>query len=137
MRVLALLLCLFSGIQSGAPPLSDEDIVRGIVIGGSFEGKMARRISPLGDAAAVMVIKILGEKDPSAAQGQAVLLVLRISFADTGLIRNESDRDPRAALFLLKSMESAARSSKLHGEISETRKFLLTQREKLKSAPKQ
>lgn len=107
--------------------VSTEELIRRIIDQGEIEGRMVGRIGPIGDSAAVTVIKILGGRNLTPTQVERILLVLNISFADLRSVEHEVDRQPRAALFLLKSLDASVRDSALKKKIDDTRRFVIDQ----------
>jgi hypothetical protein len=89
-----------------------------------LEGPTEKVLSRSGDSAAVAITKIIGGRDLTANEIDRTLLVLNRSFAAPRIIENESDRQPRTALFVLKYLSSLPVTPELKQRIAETRTFV-------------
>src|SRR5579859_6317002 len=70
-------------VNSDAPaPLTPEEMIRQMIELRSVEGQMQKRIGNMGDAAAVVVTRILAGDEPRPVDIDMVLTVLDLSFAD-------------------------------------------------------
>ncbi len=83
-----------------------------------------KELNKLGDASAEALTKVLGKKNLSSAEINQVVLILRLSFDAPGAIEVESDRRPKAALALLKQLNSLKVSPEASKRIRETREFV-------------
>ena len=88
---------------------------------------MHKQIARMGDAASVTLTKVLGEKKLDEIDIKMALVILRSSFADPSLVENEADRQPRAALFVLRCIERDAHDAGTKKEVTETREYLQEQ----------
>jgi hypothetical protein len=78
----------------------------------------------MGDAAAVVVTRVLAGRAVGTAEIDSVLVVLNSSFADPSMVR-ASDREPRTALFVLRYMDSSTSDAKLKQRIADTRNRIM------------
>jgi hypothetical protein len=101
--------------------MSQEQVIRRMIDTGVSEGHDQKVIGGMGDAAAVMVTKILADRKVSPSEVDSVLVVLDSSFADPRAIDVASDREPRAALFLLRCLELDTSDIQLKRRIGETK----------------
>jgi hypothetical protein len=116
--VLALLCVVCSALCQS---LSQEQVIRRMIDTGVLEGHDQKVIGGMGDASAVMVTKILADRKVSPSEVDSVLVVLDSSFADPRAIDIASDREPRAALFLLRGLELDTSDIQLKRRIGETK----------------
>lgn len=79
---------------------------------------------PLGDEGAVAIARVISDRSLTRAEVEMVLTLLQDSFSDVGQIQPASNRQPRAALLLLRYLEYSADDPELKKEIAETRKLL-------------
>jgi hypothetical protein len=86
-----------------------------------------KAINRLGDRAAVGLMRILADKTvTSPDQVKSILSILRTAFSAPSVIAVEADRQPRATLFLLQSLESVQVSNRdVIAEIGKTRTLIL------------
>jgi hypothetical protein len=86
-----------------------------------------KAINRLGDRAAVGLMRIIADKTvTSPDQVKSILSILRTAFSAPSIIAVEADRQPKATLFLLQSLESIQLSSRdVIAEIGETKAFIL------------
>jgi hypothetical protein len=87
-----------------------------------------KRIARLGDAVGIALLKILSDtdlKNPSIIK--AILPIIRQSFAAPTIVTNESDRQPKVTLFLLKYLDQNVGDAGLRREIQETARFVDSQ----------
>jgi hypothetical protein len=76
----------------------------------------------MGDAAAVLVTKVVAGKHLSTNEIDSVLTILNISFG--GEVKNASDREPRAALFILQLCDLSTQDRELKKRVARTREYL-------------
>jgi hypothetical protein len=105
--------------------LTPEQVIRRMLDTGILEGHDHKVIGPMGDAAAVAVTKVLAGRNVSAADIDTVLVILESSFADPRMVDSVSDREPRTALFVLRSLDSYTADPQLKQRISATRKRIV------------
>jgi hypothetical protein len=133
-----ILLCIFSGLaasQEGTAPEAAEKAVQAVMSrasDGAYTSWDEKELDKLGDAAAVALTKVVGEKDLNPDEIKQVLLILTLSFNAPRMIAIEADKQPRTALFILKCLDRLARDPDLMNRISATR-ILLEQVSKPKS----
>jgi len=78
----------------------------------------------MGDAAAVVVAKILADKDLGTQDIDSALWILGQAFADPSMLKNVSDRQPRSSLLLLKYFSVSTNDPDLKKRIEETRRYV-------------
>jgi hypothetical protein len=81
----------------------------------------------MGDAAAVVVTKVLADKNSSAREIGAILDIIHLSFSAPRLVENVPDREPRTTQFILQYLNLANTDKKLKKRIAEEKEFVLTQ----------
>jgi len=124
MMVLSLVSCCITDGQTGNNP---EAVIERMIDSGSLEGHDQKVIGPMGDAAAVVLTKVLAGRTLSADQIDSSLLILNVAFADPSMVEIASDRKPRAALFILQAFDHSVRDAALKKRIAETRKYIQEQ----------
>ena len=129
MRILSLgiVLFMFSGLglcQDEPAPDAAEKAVQ-ILMSRSSEGAYTswdqKELDKLGDAGAVALTKVVGEKDLNPNEIRQALLTLTLSFDAPRMIAIEADRRPRTALFVLKHLDHLTSDQDLKNRISEER----------------
>ena len=118
---LTIILSALGNAQAGGDP---ERIIRRIVDGGISEGHDQKVIGPLGDASAVLITKILSDRNLTSQTIDNVLVVLEGSFADPTFVEITSDREPRTALLLLRYLDISTSDIGLKRRIADTRKYI-------------
>lgn len=124
---LALVTCvglLLCGLGEGQAGNNPEHIVQRIVDTGLSDGHDQKVIGYMGDAAAVLVTKILAGRDLTSMNVDGALVVFQSSFADPGFVDIVADRQPRTALFVLKCFDSSTSDPALKKRIEETREYV-------------
>ena len=105
-----------------------ENIVRGflnqkpglIMLAGQMEGPLNRG----GDAAAIAITKVVGDKDIGSDGITRILLLIHMSYEAPRIIENQSDRQPRTTLFVLKYLSTLPVSPELKKKIGDTEQFV-------------
>src|SRR6267154_662799 len=122
------LFVLFPRIGYGqAVNTNTEQQIKNTLVSGGYSGQTDKQLSRIGDAAAVIVTKVLGESNLAPQDIENILIVIHLSFSAPHLVEAPEDRNPRATLFLLRSLNSVTTDEKLRQRISEERKFVLGQ----------
>ena len=98
-----------------------EEIIRRNIDQGWFDGHDAKVIGGIGDAAAVVVTKVLAGRDLTAQQIDNTLAVLNEAF---GGVESGPDAEPRTALFVLRALELSTNDAQLRGRIAQTKKYV-------------
>jgi hypothetical protein len=93
----------------------------------SVEGQMQKRIGNMGDAAAVVVTRILAGDETRPADIDMVLTVLDLSFADPSAVVTVSDRQPRTTLLVMQYLDFCAKDPALKARIAESRRYIQEQ----------
>ncbi len=119
---LAVILSALGNTQAGSDP---ERTIRRIVDDGISEGHDQKVIGRLGDTSAVLITKILSDKDLTSGTIDNVLVALEGSFADPALVVIAGDREPRTALLLLRYLDISTSDIGLKRRIADTRKHIL------------
>jgi len=89
-----------------------------------LEGHDQKVIGELGDASAVLITKILSDRNLTSQTIDNVLVVLGGSFADPAHLAIASDREPRTALLLLRYLDISTSDVGLKRRIADTRKYI-------------
>ena len=92
----ACLVIAFSGLSCAQAGNNPENVIKRMATTGLFEGHDEKVINSMGDAAAVILTKILAGGEPSSTNVEMSLLVLQSSFATLCLskTRMTGDRGP-------------------------------------------
>jgi hypothetical protein len=102
--------------------LGPEDVIRRMIASGIYEGHDAKTLGGMGDAAAVLVTKVVAGKHLSTNEIDTVLTILNVSFA--GRATEAADREPRTALFILQFCDSSAQDPGLKTRIAQTKTYI-------------
>lgn len=124
LSVAILALLLFSGIANCQTAPSSEQEIGRIMQSSGYEGHDDKVIGRMGDAAAVAITKVIGDKDLTADDIERILLIIHMSFAAPRIIEVESDRQPRTTLFLLKYLDTLPTRRELRRKIAEMKGFV-------------
>jgi len=98
-----------------------EDVIRRIVDQGFLDGHDNKLIGGTGDAAAVILTKILRGRVATPDQMDRILVVLNMAF---GSETSGPDAEPKTALFVLRELELSTSDAQLRGRIGQTRKYV-------------
>ena len=120
----ACLVMVLSGLCYGQAGNNPESVIRRMVATGSFMGHDEKVINSMGDAAAVVLTKVFAGNRPTASEIDTALAVLQSSFTDPRSVENPDDRQPRTALFVLKSLDRCTQDSALKRRIADTIQYL-------------
>jgi hypothetical protein len=116
---------------------SPQAVIERMINTGDYEGHDDKVVGPMGDAAAVVVTKVLAGKNLSTRQIDSVLLILTSAFADPGAVAVESDRQPRTASLILRYLDLSTQDRQLKDRIMQTRRTIEERYAKsIKEAPK-
>jgi len=115
-----------SGQQANKPTgiLGPEDVIGRMIASGIYEGHDAKTLGGMGDAAAVIVTKVVSDRKLTTSEIDSVLIVLNSAF---GGIKASPDSEPRTALFVLQSLELSTKDTELQKRIAETRRYIQEQ----------
>jgi len=116
--LMCLVACASVKSQQIATP---EEAIGRIVNSGLLEGHDQKAIGGIGDAAAVIVTKVIGETKLSASQVDNILIVLDTAF---GGVVSGPDREPRTTLFVLRYLELSTSDSKVRLRIALTKQYI-------------
>ena|SRR5690348_4523528 len=121
--LLALVVCIaISNTNYCQALLGPEDVIRRITASSSIEGHDNKIIGGMGDAAAVLVTKVVAGGHLGSGEIDGVLTVLNMSFA--GQARDASNQEPKTALFVLQYCDSATKDPELKKRIEQTKEYL-------------
>src|SRR5215469_5304832 len=95
------LLCLSLQATGYCQNDKGQEVIEKIIKTGAIEGNDIKIIGPMGDAAAVTLTKILGNKELLSNDIDAALWVIGHAFADPTFVKSIPDRQPRTALLVL------------------------------------
>ncbi len=113
---------------------STEQIITNVLRTGIWEGQVDKRLRTEGDAAAVVLTKVIAGRDVSRGEVDTMLDMLLSSFSELGLIESAAEREPRTALFLLRYFDCVVYDAALKKKIADTRKSILAAFAKFKTA---
>jgi hypothetical protein len=104
---------------------SPEQIIRRSIDTGITEGHDQKVIGILGDAAAVSLTKVLGERKLTATETDSILGIVVGAFADPSMVADISDREPKTSLFVLQYLNSISSDPRQKVRIAEARSYIL------------
>lgn len=110
---------LLCGTGSAQEVNNSGDVISKVIESGSYGGGADKLLSRMGDAAAVQVVKIVAGKKLNSHEIDGVLIVLQLAFSDPKLVATATDRQPRAAAFVLQYLGLLASESDLQTRISQ------------------
>lgn len=110
-------------VQSQQPATMEEAVGR-IINSGLLEGHDQKVIAGTGDAAAVLVTRVVGEGRLTPSQIESVLVILNSAFAD---IYPGQDTEPRTTLFVLEHLKLLTSDPEVQKRIERTRQYVLEQ----------
>jgi hypothetical protein len=108
--------------QAGNDP---QQVINRMLKAGFFEGHDQKVVGHLGDAAAVLVTKLLAGGDLTSDTIGNALVVIDESFVDPSLVENAADREPRTSLLVLRYLDLSTSDAELKKHIGDTRKYIL------------
>lgn len=97
-----------------------------------LEGPMEGPLNRGGDAVGVAITKVVAGRDIGPDEMSRILLLINCSFTAPRIIENESDRQPRTTLFILRYLSSLPAPPELKEKIVETQQLV---RQAAKSTP--
>jgi hypothetical protein len=113
-----------SGIARGHAVDDPEVVVRQIINTGLIQGWDRKVLLHLGDAGAVLLTKVLADKELTSKTIGSVLIVIEESFADPSFVEIARDRRPRTALLVLRYLELSTNDADLKKHIADTGKHV-------------
>jgi len=111
-------------MAAGQPGNSPEAVIKRMIDQGSLEGHDQKVLGTTGDAAGVLLTKVLAGKTLTTDQIDTSLLILNMAFADPRMVENASDRQPRTALFVLQAFDRLSEETDLRKRIAQTRAYI-------------
>ena len=115
---------LVSALCWGQAVTSPEEVITRIINSGLLEGHDQKAIGGMGDAAAVVVTKVVRDRELTASQVDSILIILNSAF---GGLEVSAEREPKTALFVLRCLEFSTQDSGLLQRIDQTRKYIQSQ----------
>jgi hypothetical protein len=82
---------------------------------------MDKRVSCMGDAVAVAITKVVAGESLDASTIGRLLVILQTAFSAPQIVKNETDRTPRTALFILNSLDHQTSSPEQKRQIAQFR----------------
>ena len=89
-----------------------------------MQGWDIKAIARAGDAAAVSVTKLVGNRTLEKQQIESVLYVLKAAFSEPRSIESPENKEPNTALFILRYLDATTQDPSLKAKVSETRQSL-------------
>ena len=121
----ALVVALFSMACSGQTPEENaRSLVEKALWKGEMDGHVIKDLRVLGDSGAAVIAKVISIERLDSLQIEGVLELLQASFSDPNSVPVVSDRQPRAALLLLRYLEFATQDSNMRKKIEDARRSL-------------
>ena len=123
LRILVVFSLILAPLATGQSQetTTPEHVIGRILDRGLLEGQDSKVLGGTGDAAAVIVTKLLGGRSLSPAQIDLVLIVLNMSFSE---VAPSPEAEPRTALFVLRDLDLSTSDAQLRGRIAQTRKYV-------------
>lgn len=90
-----------------------EQAVRTSIFTGVSEGQRVKEIQRAGDAAAVMITKVVADRQLTDAEREIALDLLQQAFSRLSWVTAPADREPRAALFVADAISCSSGNSGL------------------------
>jgi len=112
---------LLSTISWGQTATSPEEVITRIINSGLLEGHDQKVIGGMGDAAAVIVTKVVRDGKLTTSQVDSILIILNSAF---GGLEVGIEREPKTALFVLRCLESTTQDLGLLQRIDQTRNYI-------------
>jgi hypothetical protein len=127
--LLVVLLALPSRLPCQAEPLNAESAVRQFLAHANegYNSTDEKELGWLGDASAVALTKIIGGRALEERDIEPLLLIITLSYSAPRVVKVDSDREPRATLFLLRSLDLSTTDSKQRERISAARGYVRDQ----------
>lgn len=104
--------------------LTAEDVIKRIIFSAAHEGNDNRVIGWMGDAAAVVVTRVVAGRKLATSEMDGVLIVLDASYGDPGMVEVAADRQPKTTLFVLEYLACSATDPALRRRIADARKYV-------------
>ena len=117
-------LLLVSRVALSQDVMTPEQVINRMISTGTLEGHDDKILGKMGDAAAVVVTKVLAGKEPSLSEMDMTLVVLTRAFADPTAVTTVADRQPKTALFVLAYFDSLTSDSGLKKRIADTKRYV-------------
>ena|ERR1700733_7470413 len=92
-----------------------------------YTSTVQKELGRLGDASAIALMKIIGGRPLEETDVDPILLIVALSYSDPRIVETESDRQPRATLFLLSYLVQVATDAKLKEKIGGTQEYVRDQ----------
>jgi len=110
-------------------PVDSESTVRQALAHANegYTSTDAKELGWIGDGSAVALAKIIGGRALEKRDLEAMLQIVTLSYSDPRIVKVDSDREPRATLFLLNYLDLATNDAKLKERIGSTRAYVRDQ----------
>lgn len=102
-----------------------EEAVRISLFEGVSEGQRVKEIQRAGDAAAVVITKIVAGKSLTESEKEIAVDLLQEAFSRLSWVTVSSDREPRTALFVLDALSCSSRNPALIKRAQQTKRAIL------------
>jgi hypothetical protein len=127
MRLLVIAVVLTSLIPCTSYSESADDaehVIARMINSATLEGHDSKIIGPMGDAAAVVLTKVLAGKELRGQDIDGGLWILGQAFGDPSMVKNVPDRRPRSTFLLLRYFSISTNDPDLKKRIEEARKYV-------------
>jgi hypothetical protein len=124
-----LFLVLPAALLCQAGPRDAEGDVRQALAHASegYTSTDVKELGWLGDASAVALTKIIGGRTPDARDIESMMLIVTLSYGAPGIVKIDSDREPRTTLFLLHYLDLATSDARVRERIASTQTYVRDQ----------
>ena len=112
------------GAASGQGESNPEQVVKQVINTGMIQGWDQKLLVHLGDAGAVLVTKVLADRNLTPKTIGGALMVVENSFAEPKFVEVTADREPKTSLLLLRYLELSAGDAESRKNIADTRKYV-------------
>ncbi len=104
-----------------------EQRIRTEIFGGIVSGIAVKEQSRMGDAAAVLIGRVIDGQTLSAADITKILYIVHGAFGRPAALENVADREPKQTLLLLEQLDRATTDASVRAQIADERKFVRDQ----------
>jgi hypothetical protein len=109
----------------GEDPYAEQTIRMAISLPGISVSSIEKLLNRLGDRAAIGIMRVMADQPLTRPdQIKTLLSILRDAFRVPGIVTVDADRQPKATLFLLRSLQNLPISRDLKTEIDQTKAFV-------------
>jgi hypothetical protein len=124
-----LFLVLPAALLCQAEPRDAEGAVRQALAHASegYTSTDVKELGWLGDASAVALTKIISGRTLEARDIESMLLIVTLSYGAPGIVKADSDREPRTTLFLLHYLDLATSDAGVREKVATTQTYVRDQ----------